>query len=71
MVFDLVEKYKIMDVDLEQNYFSLTAKSISGLGRDSIRIMKLLAIYDTCYENLNYFDLLASVLSARNEISEQ
>ena len=40
---ELVEKYKKMDPDLEQNYYSRTTKSIYRVGHDKIRIMKWMA----------------------------
>ena len=43
--------------------FSRTAKGIHEIGHDAIRQMKWLAYHDKYYENINYFDLMASVLS--------
>ena len=58
--------------DLEQNYYSRTAKGICEVRRDSISLMKWLAYYDrSYYENYNYYDLMASVLTCLNEISER
>ena len=58
--------------DFEQYYFSRTAKGIYKIGRDSISLMKWLADYDrSCYESINYYDLMASVLTCLNEISER
>ena len=38
-----IEKYKNMDPDFEQNYFSLTAQSLCRVGYDSIQLMKWMA----------------------------
>ena len=49
--------------DLEQNHCSRTAEGIYKIGHDSFRLLKWLAYYDrSFYENINYFDLKASVL---------
>ena len=42
--------------DLEQNYFSRQAKSLSKIGPDSFRILKRMAYYDLYYDNRNYSD---------------
>ena len=60
----LIEKYKIMleNSDFEQNYWSRTAQGVYKIGHDSIRLMKWICYYDrSYYENINYFDLMASV----------
>ena len=56
-----------MDKEFEQNYYYKTAKGIYRNGYDSIRLSKRIAYY----QNINYFDLMASVLSALNETSER
>ena len=57
--------------DFEQNHYSRTAKNIYKNGFDSFRIMKWLAYYDrSYYENINYFNLLTSILTCPKEISE-
>ena len=62
-----LKKKEKMDPDFEQDYHSLTAKTIYRIGRDSIRITKWLASYGQNYETINYFDLMASVLSYLKE----
>ena len=58
--------------DFEQNYWSRTATSIYKIGHDSIRLMKWFCYYDrSFYENVNYFDLMASVCKHLNEISKR
>ena len=47
----------------EQDHYSRTATSIYKIGHDSIRLMKCLLYYDrSYYENLNYYDMMASIL---------
>ena len=58
-----------MDKDFEQNHYSLTSKGDYEIGRHSIRLMKWMAYFDGYYGNINYFDLMASVLSCLKEIS--
>ena len=54
----------------EQDYWSRTAIGIYIIGHDSLRLMNCLAYYDrSYYENINYFDLMGSVLNCLNEIS--
>ena len=55
--------------NFEQNYCSRTAKGMCRLGHDSIRLMRWMAYYDRYYENISYFDLVASVLTCLIEIS--
>ena len=56
--------------NFEQDYHSRTAIDIYEIGQDSIRLMKRLAYYDrSYYENINYYDLMGSVLKYFNEIS--
>ena len=60
----LIEKYKdlLKNPDFEQNYWSRTASGIYRIGHDSIRLMKWICYYDrSYYENINYYDLMASV----------
>ena len=57
------EKQKHMDEDFEQNFTYRTAKGNYRCGHDSIRKVKWMAYYDGYYEKMNYFDLMASVLS--------
>ena len=48
--------------NFEQNKYSLTSTGIYKIGHDSIRLMKWICYYDrSCYENINYYDLLGSV----------
>ena len=56
--------------DFERDIFSRTALGIYKNGHDSIRLMKRLAHYDqSYYENINYYDLMGSVLKFLNEMS--
>ena len=67
----LTEKYKDMleNPDFEQDYWSRTAIGIYKIGHDSIRLMKWLPYYDWFYyDNINFYDLMASVLKYLNEI---
>ena len=60
----LIKKYKdvIKNSDFEQNYWSRTAQGVYKIGHDSIRLMKWICYYDRpFYENVKYFDLMASV----------
>ena len=55
--------------DFEQNFWSRTATGIYKIGHDSIRLMKFIWYYDrSYYENINYYDLMASILTFLNEI---
>ena len=56
-----------MDNDFEQNHYSRTAKGTYRIGHDSIRLKKWVADYDKPYENINYFDLMASLLEYFNK----
>ena len=70
----LIEKYKNMleNSDFEQKYWSRTATGIYKIGLDSIRLMKWICYYDrSYYENINYYDLMASILTCLNEISQR
>ena len=60
----------IENPDFEQDHYSKTAEGIYKVGHDSISLMKWLAYYDrSYYEKINYYDLMASVLTCLNEIS--
>ena len=68
----LIEIYKdmIKNPDFEQNYWSRTATCIYKIGHHSIRIMKWLCSYDRSYfENINYYDLMASICRYNIDIS--
>ena len=67
----LFDKYKdmIKNSDFEQNFWSETAIGIYKIGHDSIRLMKWICYYDrSYYENINYNDPMASILTCPNEI---
>ena len=71
---NLIEKYKNMleNSDSEQDYWSRTAQGVYKIGHDTIRIMKWICYYDrSFYENINYYDLMASVCKHLNEISKR
>ena len=68
---NLIEKYKDMlkNPDFEHNRYSITSTGIYKIGHDSIRLMKRICYYDrSYYENINYFDIMASILTCLNEI---
>ena len=68
----LIEKFKdlVKNSDFEQNHWSRTAEGIYKIGHDSIRLMKWICYRDrSSYENINYYDLMASLLTCLNEIS--
>ena len=70
----LIEIYKDMleNSDFERNYWSKTAIGVYKIGHDSIRLMKRIWYYDSSYyENINYYDLMGSVLKGVNEISQR
>ena len=70
----LKEKYKDMNENpvFEQDYWSRTAIYFHKNGYDSIRLLNWICFYDRShYENIYYFDLMASVLICLNEISER
>ena len=55
-------KEMLLNPNFEQNCWSKTANGIYKIGHDSIRLMKWICYYDrSYYENINYFDLMASV----------
>ena len=55
--------------DFEQKYYSRTTDGIYKFRNDSIRIMNCIVYFETYFENINYYDLMASVLGCPNEIS--
>ena len=56
----------------EQDFWSRTAIVINKIGYESIRLMKWLAYYDrSYYENMIFCDLMGSVLSCLNELSQR
>ena len=60
----IIEIYKDMlkNPNFQQNKYSLTSSGIYKIGHDSIRLMKWICYYDrSYYENINYFDLMASI----------
>ena len=58
--------------DFEQDHWSRTAEGIYKIGQDSIRLIKWKTYYDRSYhENINYYDLMGSVLNCLNEISQR
>ena len=66
----LIEIYKNMlnNPNFEQNKHSLTSSGIYKIGHDSIRLMKWNCYYDRShYENVNYFELMGSVLQSLKE----
>ena len=68
----LIDIYKDMmrNPDFEQNYWSRTAIGIYKIGHDCIRLMKWICYYNrSYYENINYYDLMATVCKHLNEIS--
>ena len=72
--FILIGKYKdmIKNSDFEQDYWSRTATGIYKIGHDCVRLMKFLCYHDrSYYENINYYDLMASILTCLNEISQR
>ena len=59
-----------MDKASEQDYYSSTGKSVYRVGHDSIRLMKRMEYFYKQFANINYFEIIASVFSRLNEISE-
>ena len=58
--------------NFEQDHLSRTATDIFQKGHDSIRIRKRIRYYDRShYENINYFDLVGSVLKCFSETSQR
>ena len=67
----LIEKYNdiLENPDFEQDYCSRTAVGIYKIGHECIRLRKWLTYYDrSCYENINYYDLMGSNLNCLNDI---
>ena len=60
-----------MEKDFEQSFHSTTAIGIYTIGYEKTRSMNWLAYYDRYYENINFYDLMASVLPCLHEISER
>ena len=55
--------------DFGQDFWSRTATGIYKIGHDSIRLMEFICYYDrSYYENINYYDFMASILTCLNEI---
>ena len=62
----------IKNPDFEQDYYSRTATGNDKFGHDSIRLLKWLIYYDrSYYDNMNYYDLMGSILKFLNEISQR
>ena len=62
----------LINPNFEQNKYSRTAEGIYKIGHDSIRLMKWICYYDrSCYENMNYYDLMRGICKHLNEISER
>ena len=56
--------------NFKQNYYSRRAMCMYKNGHDSFRLLKRFAYYDRYFhENINYYDLMRSVLKYLNEIS--
>ena len=53
-----------MHPDLDENFHSTPSKRISRIGIDIIGLFRWIAYYDRYYNNINYFDFKASVLSS-------
>ena len=54
--------------EIEQNYSFITTECLYSVGQDYIKTIKWMAHYVNFDENINFFDLMASVLSCPNEI---
>ena len=58
----------IKNPDFEQNYWSRTSIGFYKIGHDSFRLMKWICYYDrSCYENINFYDMMGSVLKTLKE----
>ena len=56
--------------DFEESFYTKTAEGIHKISRYSIQIMKPLCYPDrSYYENVNYFVLMATVLTCLKEVS--
>ena len=58
-----------MDEEVGQNYYSRRGKVIYTVGHDSIRLKRWISYYGRSYENILYFDSIASVSSRLIEFS--
>ena len=59
----------LQNPNFEQNHDSITSTGIYRTAHDSIRLMKWICYYDrSFYENINYYDLMGSILKCSNEI---
>ena len=58
-----LQNFDEMPEDFETNYFSRNPKGIHRAGNDAIRMMKWM-VSDNYYDNMNYHDLIATVLTA-------
>ena len=70
----LIEKYKDMleNPNFEQNKYSITSTGIYRIGHDTIRLMRWICYYDrSYYENINYYNLMASICKHLNEICKR
>ena len=70
----VIEIYKDMfkNTNFEQNKYSLTSSGLYKIAHDSIRLMKWICFYDrSYYENINYYDMMASILPCLDEISKR
>ena len=68
----LIEIYKdmLLNPNFEQNKYSLTSTGLYKNGYDSIRLMKWICYFDrSYYENINYYDLMASVCKYHIDIT--
>ena len=66
----LIEKYRDMleNPNFEQNHYLITSTGIYKLAHDSNRLIKWICYYDLSYcENINYSDLIGSVLKSLKE----
>ena len=58
--------------NFEQNKYSITSTGIYKIGHDNIRLMKRICCFDRSqYENIYYYDLMASICKHLNEISKR
>ena len=57
-----------MNEEIEQTYLSRIAKGIYRDAHDSISLMKWMTKSNKADDKINYFDLVASVLSCSNGI---
>ena len=58
--------------NFQQDCWSRTVIGVYKMGHDSIRLMKWICYYDRFYyENINYYELMGSLLKFLNEISRR